>query len=306
MRKSLIVFMLIFFGGFSVVDAKQLIPMGDSIGIKLQLEYVVITQDILFETDEWLRTGDQITKVNNKQIQTIQQLMNELRQTNDLHLISSAGSKEINLNEEQISQLRPFLKDVAEGVGTLTYIDPETMEYGALGHQIIDESTKEVPNYREGNVFSVEISQIKKSKPGQPGYKIAQLLEKNGIRGSVTHNELYGVFGVWKESLDESLHQPMDIMHEKDILIGPAQILTSLKGDEIKTFSIEIQEVTDGIIQFKVDDKELINETGGIVQGMSGSPIIQNNKFIGAVTHMYVEQPANGAGLALLEMLEKR
>lgn len=298
--------MLIFFGGFSVVDAKQLIPMGDSIGIKLQLEYVVITQDILFETDEWLRTGDQITKVNNKQIQTIQQLMNELRQTNDLHLISSAGSKEINLNEEQISQLRPFLKDVAEGVGTLTYIDPETMEYGALGHQIIDESTKEVPNYREGNVFSVEISQIKKSKPGQPGYKIAQLLEKKGIRGSVTHNELYGVFGVWKESLDESLHQPMDIMHEKDILIGPAQILTSLKGDEIKTFSIEIQEVTDGIIQFKVDDKELINETGGIVQGMSGSPIIQNNKFIGAVTHMYVEQPANGAGLALLEMLEKR
>lgn len=304
MRKSLIVFMLIFFGGFSVVDAKQLIPMGDSIGIKLKLEYIVVTQDVLFETDEWLRTGDQITKVNNKQIQTIQQLMDELRQTNELLLISSAGTKEIKLNEEQVSQLRPFLKDVAEGVGTLTYIDPQTMEYGALGHQIIDESTKKMPNYREGNVFSVEISQIKKSKPGQPGYKIAQLLEN--VRGSVTHNELYGVFGVWKESLDESLHQPMEIMHEKDILIGPAQILTSLKSDEIKTFSIEIQEVTDGIIQFKVDDKELIKETGGIIQGMSGSPIIQNNKFIGAVTHMYVEQPVNGAGLALLEMLEKR
>lgn len=296
--------MLIFFGGFSVVDAKQLIPMGDSIGIKLKLEYIVVTQDVLFETDEWLRTGDQITKVNNKQIQTIQQLMDELRQTNELLLISSAGTKEIKLNEEQVSQLRPFLKDVAEGVGTLTYIDPQTMEYGALGHQIIDESTKKMPNYREGNVFSVEISQIKKSKPGQPGYKIAQLLEN--VRGSVTHNELYGVFGVWKESLDESLHQPMEIMHEKDILIGPAQILTSLKSDEIKTFSIEIQEVTDGIIQFKVDDKELIKETGGIIQGMSGSPIIQNNKFIGAVTHMYVEQPVNGAGLALLEMLEKR
>ena len=121
----------------------------------------------------------------------------------------------------------------------------------------------------------------------------------------MSSNELYGIFGDWKQTLLDSLHQPLEIMHEGQLKKGKAQILTAIDGEKIETFDIEIDEISNTTFTFNVSDKRLIHETGGIVQGMSGSPIIQNNQFVGAITHMFVEEPTKGAGILVIEMLKK-
>ena len=209
------------------------------------------------------------------------------------------------MTNRQLQRLKPFVKSATDGVGTLTYIDPETLEYGALGHQIIDSTLKKPPAFQSGAIFEASISQVKKSTPGQPGYKVSIVDKDTMPLGNVSSNELYGIFGDWEQTLLDSLHQPLEIMHEGQLKKGKAQILTAIDGEKIETFDIEIDEISNTTFTFHVSDKRLIHETGGIVQGMSGSPIIQNNQFVGAITHMFVEEPTKGAGILVIEMLKK-
>ncbi|WP_274307300.1 SpoIVB peptidase S55 domain-containing protein [Solibacillus daqui] len=285
------------------VSAKQLIPMGHSIGVQLEMPYVYVSHDVLLESGEWLKQGERITEINGKTIANLEQLFdNEQAQ---ITVENAQNSRKLEVSKQQLQRLRPFVKNATDGVGTLTYIDPSTLEYGALGHQIIDSVLKQPPTFNNGAIFEASISQVKKSIPGQPGYKVSVVDKATTPLGTVNSNELYGIFGRWEQPLQESLHQPLEIMHKGQLKQGTAHLLTAIDGEKIEAFDIEIDEISDTTFTFQVSDKRLIRETGGIIQGMSGSPIIQNNQFVGAITHMFVEEPTKGAGILVIEMLKK-
>ena len=117
---------------------------------------------------------------------------------------------------------------------------------------------------------------------------------------------MYGIFGSWESDLKANLRKPIEIMKDEEIALGKAEIYTAIEGSEVEAFEVEIVKIEDNFLQFEVTDKVLLEKTGGILQGMSGSPVIQNGQFVGAVTHMFVEQPSRGAAITVSEMLKKK
>ena len=286
------------------IYAQQLIPMGNSIGIKLQLQHLLVSQDVLINDETMINKGTVIHSINDKKVETIEQIKQFVSEENKVQVEQGNKKTSITMSKKELNHLILFLKNETEGIGTLTYLDPKTKEFGAIGHQILEMSTNTPPKFVEGFVYGVDIQHIQKSSPGLPGYKIANF-RHNAILGKVNQNVVYGVFGSWQQSINASISEPLEVMQKDEIKIGPAEILTAIE-DKVQSFKIEITDIKNDTISFELKDQKLINKTGGIIQGMSGSPIIQKNKFVGAVTHMYVEKPTTGVGLMILEMLEKR
>ena len=286
------------------IYAQQLIPMGNSIGIKLQLQHLLVSQDVLINDETMINKGTVIHSINDKKVETIEQIKQFVSEENKVQVEQGNKKTSITMSKKELNHLILFLKNETEGIGTLTYLDPKTKEFGAIGHQILEMSTNTPPKFVEGFVYGVDIQHIQKSSPGLPGYKIANF-RRNAILGKVNQNVVYGVFGSWQQSINASITEPLEVMQKDEIKIGPAEILTAIE-DKVQSFKIEITDIKNDTISFELKDQKLINKTGGIIQGMSGSPIIQKNKFVGAVTHMYVEKPTTGVGLMILEMLEKR
>ena len=286
------------------IYAQQLIPMGNSIGIKLQLQHLLVSQDVLINDETMINKGTVIHSINDKKVETIEQIKQFVSEENKVQVEQGNKKTSITMSKKELNHLILFLKNETEGIGTLTYLDPKTKEFGAIGHQILEMSTNTPPKFVEGFVYGVDIQHIQKSSPGLPGYKIANF-RRNAILGKVNQNVVYGVFGSWQQSINASISEPLEVMQKDEIKIGPAEILTAIE-DKVQSFKIEITDIKNDTISFELKDQKLINKTGGIIQGMSGSPIIQKNKFVGAVTHMYVEKPTTGVGLMILEMLEKR
>ena len=286
------------------IYAQQLIPMGNSIGIKLQLQHLLVSQDVLINDETLINKGTVIHSINDKKVETIEQIKQFVSEENKVQIEQGNKKTSITMSKKELNHLILFLKNETEGIGTVTYLDPKTKEFGAIGHQILEMSTNTPPKFVEGFVYGVDIQHIQKSSPGLPGYKIANF-RRNAILGKVNQNVVYGVFGSWQQSINASISEPLEVMQKDEIKIGPAEILTAI-DDKVQSFKIEITDIKNDTISFELKDQKLINKTGGIIQGMSGSPIIQKNKFVGAVTHMYVEKPTTGVGLMILEMLEKR
>ncbi|RHW38460.1 peptidase [Lysinibacillus yapensis] len=287
--------------------AKKLIPMGESIGIQLQLPFIYVAHDVLLPNGQWLKKGDVITGVNGTNVTSLEKMKLQLDSSKLTLTVRQKAQeqRDISLTSEQANNILPFLKDETDGIGTLTFIDPESKQYGALGHQIIDGVLKEPPEFKNGAIFLASIEQIKKSSPGNPGYKIS-VIENNNVRlGNVKSNDLYGIFGSWESDIKDSLRKPIEIMNNEEIALGKAEIYTAIEGSEVEAFDVDIIKIEDNVLQFVVTDKELLEKTGGILQGMSGSPVIQNGKFVGAVTHMFVEHPSKGAAITVTEMLKK-
>ncbi|WP_154661585.1 SpoIVB peptidase S55 domain-containing protein [Bacillus ndiopicus] len=286
------------------VSAKELIPMGQSIGIHLKLPFVYVAHDILLPNGEWLKQGDKVLAIDGKEVSHIKQI-GEVKEKSELRIERANKEKILNLSSDEIHNMMPFLKDETDGIGTLTFLDPATNEYGALGHQIVDSALTMPPPFIDGAIFLASITQVKKSEPGQPGYKISVVDKEQKRLGNVLFNNVYGVFGVWEQGLPQSLRQPIEIMRDSEIKRGEAQLLTAIEGEKVEAFTITIDKIDGANIVFRVTDPKLLRKTGGILQGMSGSPIIQNDRFVGAVTHMFVEHPAKGAALSIGEMLKK-
>lgn len=284
--------------------AKELIPMGHSIGVQLQMPYVFVSHDVLLSSGEWLKQGERISKVNDKTFTDIDTLTSYDASVN-LTIEHAGSTRVVKVSQDQLTHIKPFLKSQTDGIGTLTFIDPETMEYGALGHQIVDSVLKKPPNFTQGAIYEADISQVKKSVPGQPGYKVSIVDHSLQPLGTVISNDVYGIFGHWEQALRPSLPQPLEMIQKEQLKKGKAQLLTTIDGGDVQSFSIEIFETNGSYFTFKVTDERLIAKTGGIIQGMSGSPIIQDNQFVGAVTHMFVEEPTKGAGILVVEMLKK-
>lgn len=285
-------------------EAKKLIPMGNTISVQLEMPHYYVLNDVLLDSGEWLRKRDQILKIDG---QEVRELSEESPSSEDAQLLVKRAGKEhtIQISGTELQHLTSFIKNETDGIGTLTYIDPEDLEYGALGHQIIDHSLDIKPKVMKGSLYLASISQIKKSRPGEPGYKISGSERHEAQVGSILENEVYGIFGKWQQPLQKSLYPPLEIIHGKEIKTGPAQMITSIEGSTVEKFDINILKVTDETFQFTVTDERLLEKTGGIIQGMSGSPIIQNEQFVGAVTHMFVEEPTKGAAITIVEMIKK-
>ncbi|MDF2066376.1 MULTISPECIES: SpoIVB peptidase S55 domain-containing protein [Bacillaceae] len=306
-----ILFFTLFFAvnsTFAQNTTSSVVPLGQSIQIDLQYGAVVLGNDVLLTDDYWLRTGDAIKQVNSENVRTMEDVKTHIKDKEQITIHYERNKKMYTreITSDQILKLLPFLKDATEGIGTLTYFDLETNEFGALGHQIVDHPSGLTPSFSEGSIYLSSILQIKKSIPGKPGYKITSHQNNTSPIGGVNENNVYGIFGKLEKNAIENIPmQEVEVADKEAITTGKAIMRTSIDGEKVQDFSIEITTVEDYLFQFTVIDKTLIEKTGGILQGMSGSPIIQQDKLIGVVTHMYVDKPKNGAALSIKEMMKK-
>ena len=218
----------------ALASSTSLIPMGNSIGIQLQLSGVFVTSDLpLNEKNDWLKSGDQLLSVNEGKIislQTINEIIKTVKDEDSVALTVLRGSKTLNVNTtgQSFKRALSFLKDTTDGTGTLTYVDSIGGNYGALGHQIIDSSLNSAPDFDSGSIYLSEIEQIKKSSPGNPGYKISSILDQENTLGSIMTNSVVGIFGEWNASYKEVLPKPIEVMQPTELTIGTAEILTTI------------------------------------------------------------------------------
>lgn len=283
-----------------------LIPMGHSIGIQMELDGVYLASDTMPKKNLWLRMGDQLLRLNDQEIKKVEDLEQMLtKSTEPSHIleIERDGKKStMELNEDALRRIIPLLKNETEGTGTLTYVDPKTKTYGALGHQIIDSTFEAPPEFTKGAIFLSTIDQIKKSAPGRPGYKISTIIHNEKALGSIEKNSLFGIYGEWKSTNSMTDQAAINTLSPAELQVGEAQLLTTINGTSVELFKLQITEINGEQFTFKIVDERLLQETGGVFQGMSGSPILQGDKFAGAVTHMFVDEPTEGAALSIVKM----
>lgn len=297
------------------LSAKEVQLGGDTIGIQVTYEGILITGTYTLELDDTsynpadydIRPKDLIKEVNGQSVTTIKELSRQLglaAENKEAELTILRNGEEIKrkLKIQMInSQIRTglLIKDETLGIGTLTYIDEETQTFASLGHEIIDADTKESIKADSGTIYASMVQSIRKAKNAQAGEKNAQINFDLAL-GNITKVNKYGVFG----TITGNSSQPMiQTGTQKDIQLGEAVIYTVLHDDVIEEVKINITKINEQEsqnikgIEFDVVDEHCLNISNGIVQGMSGSPIVQNEKLIGAVTHVATNKPQKGYGI---------
>ena len=296
-----------------------IIASGENVGIRIFSDGILIvgTYEVNNKNparDAGLKVGDVITSINKKEVTKVDEMIDIINNSKSenikIEYIRDNDTKNTTLNLVKVGDSLKtglYIKDSITGIGTLTYIDPNTKIFGALGHEIIDNSTKEILKSENGSIFDSTVTGIRKSNNGNPGEKNATF-DSSKINGTIKENTNKGIFGNYISKVDENnLYKVATI---KDIKVGKAQIKTVLDGDEVGIYDINIISATNTDnkiknIVFEITDKKLIEKTNGIVQGMSGSPIIQGDYIIGAVTHVVIDDPLKGYGIFITNMLEE-
>lgn len=319
MKKILILLMILLMPINTLAYSDYIYRGGNTLGIEVNCDGILIVgfYQINGEYNKGnpkLKVGDYIKKVNGVEVNTLEELSKEIEKyTNNLEveIAYSRNNKEYKttlelINADGVYKTGLYVKDSIIGIGTLTYIDPDTNIYGALGHEIVESNSKSLVEIRDGIIFKNEIISIDKSSIGNAGSKNAKYYY-NTIYGNIYKNTNHGIFGKYNAKYDN--FELIKVGNSEDIKIGKAYIYTVLDKEEIKEYEIEITNINENTdtknITFTITDKELLNKTGGVVQGMSGSPIIQNNMIIGVVTHVIVDNPYSGYGLFITKMLEE-
>ena len=214
-------------------------------------------------------------------------------------------SLKLSKSNDNIYKTGLYVKDSISGVGTLTFIDPNTKLFGALGHEIIEKNTGQKLEIKDGKIYSSTVTGITRSDIGKPGEKAARY-DSSDIFGNVKENTTSGIFGNYTSTIpNKKLYK---VAKEDEVKTGNATIFTVIDGNTIESFAINILRInksTTKNILFEITDSRLLKNTGGIVQGMSGSPIIQDNFIVGAVTHVVVDDPTKGYGIFITTMLEE-
>ena len=299
--------------------SSEVIVGGENIGIEVKTKGVLViglykVNDEFIASSSGINKGDYIISVNGNTINSIDDFSTEIKNDEDKENIEieyKRDNKTYNTNLKIVKDQGEyktglFVKDSISGIGTLTLIDPANNKFLALGHAVIDSNTNSILDINSGSIYSSYITGINRSSDGVPGEKIGEA-NSDDIYGEVSKNTDKGIFGTYEKELDKN--RLMKISNPNEIVLGGASILTVVDKDEIKEFSINIDKIdtNDKLknILFTITDKELLDKTGGIVQGMSGSPIIQNNRIIGAVTHVVVDDPSKGYGIFITSMLEE-
>lgn len=314
-----------------VLPPVSLIPGGHSIGVVLRSQGVIVVgnspvlntqgQYVTPAKDAGIVVGDVIISINGTPVQSdtqVAEIIDENGRNNhniDILLKRTEGQQHVTVtpvlcNDTKRYRIGLFVRDSAAGVGTLSFYDPESQVYGALGHVITDSDTNLPIDCEQGKIVLATVSGIQHGKRGHPGEKIGVFIEEDQLLGDINKNTQFGIYGELTSKLpNEKYPQAIPVASMSQVQVGPAEMLTVVDGQTIEQFSIEIQKInlqeapeSKGLV-IKVTDQRLLEKTGGIVQGMSGSPIIQNGKIVGAVTHVFVHDPTSGYGCFIDWML---
>lgn len=319
MRKIWLLLLVILLPMNVVAYSNYVYRGGNTLGIKVNTDGILIVGFYQIDGEynkgnPSLKIGDYIQKVNGNKVSSLISLTNEIEKHSHDGYVNITYRRNSNIYNtkldlifsEGVYKTGLFVKDSIIGIGTLTYIDPQTNIFGALGHEIIESNTSSIVEIKDGNIFKNEIVSIDKSRIGYAGSKNAKYFY-NDKYGNIYKNTIHGIFGKYYDNVDNLSLIKVGTLN--DIKIGKAEIYTVLKNQKIEKFTVNITNINEDSgtknITFTIDDEKLVEKTGGVIQGMSGSPIIQNNKIIGVVTHVILDNPLNGYGLFITKMLEE-
>lgn len=292
---------------------------GETIGIEVNSSGVLVVgfykiNDEYIAKKAGFAVGDIILKVNNNEIEDIDSMVSFIEKSGNkkVNFLVNRDGKNIEINleleedENGVLKTGLYVKDKINGIGTLTYIDPETKIFGALGHEIVESTTASKFEIKDGVIYDALVTGIVKSRNGRAGEKNATYNKQN-IYGKVSNNESVGIFGQYTDNFNEK--NKIKVASINEITTGDAYIRTVVSGSEVEEFKINIIKFDDNSktknILFEITDDRLLEKTGGIVQGMSGSPIIQDDKIIGAVNYVIVNDTTKGYGIFITTMLEE-
>lgn len=326
------------FGLFPVKDVElqtpktlYLMPGGHSIGVLLRSQGIMVVgfSPVILSQDQvsypakeaGMETGDLILSVNGLTADTDDHLRELIAEESsagkDLEFAVEREGKDLKIKvtpeyctETESYRIGLFVRDNAGGVGTLTFYDQNSGIYGALGHVVTNGKSSEPIHIAQGRLLLSDITEIHKGAVGDPGEKVGSFLKGSDF-GSVEINGSCGIYGKLTDLPAQPLYSyPLPAAYSHQIAKGAAQILTVVEGQEIQAYDIEIQRLLPGRKDGKnmiieITDPELLEKTGGIIQGMSGSPILQDGKIIGAVTHVFVNDPTRGYGVFIENMLKE-
>jgi stage IV sporulation protein B len=303
-------------------EKKYVIPGGQTIGVELKTEGVLVVGLADIENSDKISTspakisgiqiGDKILGIDSIQIESTDDIVEYTKES---------GVKQYSIKIERCGKISDYLitpvqiyksdeikfgfwaRDDIAGIGTVTFIDPETYRFGAIGHGIADTDTGKLIDIEYGTISKANITNIKLGKKGEPGEIIGYILKDEDSLGNVQKNTSFGIYGnINQQSLDFFKSDLIEVGTMNEMKLGPA-VIYSCVNNEIKKYNIEIIKMfyqnkpTEKSFVIKIVDNELLELTNGIIQGMSGCPVIQNNKIVGAVTHVFMNDPTKGYGI---------
>ena len=309
-----------------VLPEMEVIPCGITVGVRINtIGVMVLGTGTVTDTEGnqhnpsggKLRAGDLILNANGKGLSNKEDLMAAIAESDDtLHLQIKRDNETIEttinpVRSEKGNMIGTWVRDSTQGIGTITYFNPATGSFGALGHGIMDVDTKKLMSVQSGRITAAQIISVKKGARGTPGELIGEIQAGN-VLGQIKTNSPFGIYGIMAEPLPSNIpHETMRVAKQDQIKEGPATIRTNVVDSEVRDFEINIEGInrfstddTKGMV-IRITDPELLKLTGGIVQGMSGSPILQNGKIIGAVTHVFVQDPTKGYGIFIENMIRQ-
>lgn len=308
-------------------STRMLVPVGRAAGIKIASDGVLVVGlvDVVCDGNSacpaktaGLREGDLIVAVAGKKITSASDLKAAITDSREVKLTYERdGSRHVAVispiksDEDGGYRLGAWVRDSMAGIGTLTYYDPASSTFGALGHGINDVSTSALMPVASGTLVRSTVASVRKGEAGNPG-ELSGNFDLSDEFGELYSNTECGVFGrVSADELGIDMTAALPVAQPLEVKEGAATILSNVSGSTVEQYSIEIKKVSAGgdaaprDMVIEITDPRLIEATGGIVQGMSGSPIIQNGKFVGAVTHVLINSPTRGYGIFVTRMLEE-
>ena len=310
----------------AAAETRTLVPVGRTVGVKLFSDGVMVVGFSEVASDQGraapardcgLKEGDIITHINQDEVDTVEEVQAALQQAGEADMSIRAlrddqavqfTARAVRCGSDGQYKLGAWIRDSMAGIGTITFWDPETGTFGALGHGINDVDTARLMPLQSGGILYSDVAGVKKGEKGTPG-ELKGAFQADRDLGALYANTPGGVFGTLSSSDFFQSGQPLPVAARDEVKTGPATILSNVAGDEVREYAVEITRIfpqndeDTRNLMLRVTDPDLLAATGGIVQGMSGSPILQDGKLVGAVTHVLVNDPTQGYGILAENML---
>ena len=309
----------------TVAPARTLIPGGQSIGVALSMLGVLVVgaSDVGSSPsparEAGLRAGDLITAIDGQRVDSAAALTKMIANGKEAQLSVERAGRLLQLPIRPVKDARDgayrlgaWVRDSTAGVGTLSFYDPERGAFGALGHAITDADTGTLLTVGDGSIYESRIVGVLKGESGEPGELLGEFFDSAQHLGDVKINGEYGIYGVTDKPIPSALYPSgVPVLTRSEVREGPAKLLTTLGDGGVKAYDCEItrlfpqEDAAQRGMVVKVTDKALLEATGGIVQGMSGSPILQDGRLAGAVTHVFINDPTQGYGMYIEWMMQQ-